>query len=277
MYLGVDIGGTKTLIASFTKQGKLVQSIKFPTPQKYPDFIRELANNIVEITSASFSKACVAFPGRVDREKGIGVALGNLPWHNVPILNDVERLLDCPVIVENDAKLAGLSEAILLKESYRKVLYVTISTGIGTALITDQTIDPDFEDAEGGHIILEHQGKLQMWETFASGRAIVKQFGKRAEDITDTETWRTIGRNIAIGLIDLSAIIQPEVIVLGGGVGTHFHKFKAPLLDEMNRFTTPLTPVPKVVGAQRPEEAVVYGCYDLMRGIDARTITKTTT
>ena len=72
--------------------------------------------------------------------------MGNLPWQDVPIAKDVESIIHCPTMIENDAKLAGLSEAMLVKD-YRRVLYVTIGTGIGTAIIIDQMIHPDFAGA----------------------------------------------------------------------------------------------------------------------------------
>jgi glucokinase len=223
------------------------------------------------MSTKEFVAVGVAAPGRIDRKHGIVVAFGRLPWKDVPLLGDVQQILSCPVVVENDAKLAGLSEAMLLKDTYNKVLYVTVSTGIGTGIIIDQRIDPAFVDSEGGDILLEYEGKLQKWEDFASGRAMVARYGKQAQDITDEETWRKISHAIAIGLIDLIAVIQPEVVVIGGGVGTHFEKFDYLLRDELKTFETPLVPIPPIMRAQRPEEAVVYGCYDLARSIYGHT------
>jgi len=263
MYLGIDIGGTKTLVATFTNHGDMSERIVFETPEAYPKFIRELAKIIANLTTNKFIACGLALPGKVDRIHGIGVAFGNLEWHNVPIQKDIKAIIQCPVVLENDANLAGLSEAILIKDAYSRVLYVTISTGIGTGIITNQHIDPDFQDAEGGHIILEHKGQRQRWERFASGSAIVRRFHKKASDIDDAKTWRIIGRDIAIGLTDLAAVVQPQVIIIGGSVGDHFGKYKKYLLDNMKQYDTPLTPMPKVIEAGRPKDAVAYGCYYL--------------
>jgi predicted NBD/HSP70 family sugar kinase len=266
MYLGIDIGGTKTLIASLTNEGVITETRKFPTPKEYTQFLRELAANVAELTTKEYTAAGVAVPGKLDREHGIAVAFGNLPWSNVPIKRDIHRMLHIPIVVENDANLAGLSEAMLIKQ-YKCVLYVTVSTGIGTGIITDQTIDPEFADSEGGHIMLEHKGKLQMWEHFAAGSAIVRRFGKRASDINDQKTWKIISKDIAIGLYDLIAFIEPDAVVLGGGVMEHLDKFEHLLLADMKKFESPLTPIPPIYRAQRPNEAVVYGCYDLAKSI----------
>ncbi|HET7639374.1 MAG TPA: ROK family protein, partial [Ktedonobacteraceae bacterium] len=188
MYLGIDIGGTKTLIAVLDQHGVIQEQLKFPTPRTYKQFITELTDNVANLSTKKFTAACVAAPGKIDRESGVALDFGNLPWHDVPLQADVAKIADCPTVVENDANLAGLSEAMLVKE-YDRVLYITISTGIGTGIISHQEIDPDFADSEGGRMPLEHHGKIQMWESFASGRAIVARFGKRAEDIHDVRTW----------------------------------------------------------------------------------------
>ena len=266
MYLGIDIGGTKTLIASLTNEGVITESRKFPTPPNYLDFLRELATNVANLSTKEFIAAGVAIPGKLDRKHGIGEAFGNLAWRNVPIQRDVHRMLRIPVVIENDANLAGLSESMLIKQ-HACVLYVTVSTGIGTGIITDCRIDPEFADSEGGHIMLEHKGKLEMWEHFASGSAIVRRFGKRASEINDVHTWKIIAHDIAYGLYDLIAFIEPDAIVLGGGVMEHLDKFDDLLDRELAALHTPLTPIPPIYRAQRPNEAVVYGCYDLARSV----------
>ncbi len=265
MYLAVDIGATKVLLAVLTEVGKIVEERKFPTPEEYADLITELTKEVGVLEHQDFTRIVVAVPGRLDRKHGIAVAFGNRSWQNLPIQRDFEKALKAPVIIENDTKLAALSEAILIKKDYNKVLYVTISTGISSGLIMDGVIDPSLADSESGQMWFEHQGKSVQWEDFASGRAIVATYGKRASEITDPKTWKEIAHNIAVGLIQLIAVIQPEVIVLGGGVGTHFAKFKAPLLEELKEYELPIIPIPPIVRAKNPEEAVVYGCYELAK------------
>lgn len=265
MYLAVDIGGTKTLLACFDSDGKVLKDVRFTTAQDYRQFLKDLETHVPELSIDNYKAACVAVPGRLAREYGRIIALGNLPWKNVSIQSDVENIIKAPVVIENDAKLAGLSEALLIKNEFKRVLYVTISTGIGISVITDGIINSDFIDSEGGHILLEHGGKLQKWESFASGKAIVKKYGKRAEDITDKKAWKTIARNTAVGLQSLIVIIQPEVVVIGGGVGQYLDRFYSYLLEDLKKFENPLAPIPFIREAKRPEEAVIYGCYELVK------------
>ncbi|NBX97828.1 ROK family protein [bacterium] len=260
--LAIDVGGTKTLLASFSAKGEVVEKLKFPTPTDYSEFVSELTKAVASLATKKFEKCVIAMPGTIDRKAGIALEFGNLPWHDIPIVSDLQAILDIPVRVENDAKLAGLSEAHLLP-NYRKVLYVTVSTGIGGGLVINGKLDPNSLEAEYGHMLLEHEGKLQRWEHFASGKAIVEKYGLRASDITDQGTWYAISRNIAIGLIDVIAATTPDVIVIGGGVGSNFGKFGEKLTAELKLYEDNLLHVPPVFGAKRAEEAVIYGCYIL--------------
>jgi glucokinase len=265
MYLGIDIGGTKTIVASLDDNGVIQENLRFPTPKSYDDFLGALAEFVDKLTTKRFISAGVGVPTKIDRQHGVAIAGGRLHWINVPIRDDVQKIVQCPVVIDNDANLAGLSEAMLLKD-YRKVLYVTVSTGIGTGFIVDQQIDLSMADSEGGEMLLEHGGRLQPWEDFASGQAIVRRFGKRASEITDKKTWQIIAHDIALGLIDLIALMQPDVIVLGGGVGAHYEKFKDFLQQFLMEYENPLVTIPPIKEAARPELAVVYGCYDLAKG-----------
>lgn len=266
MYLAIDIGGTKTLLAVFSLSGELIESQKFLTPKDYGKFKYELKKSIEEsFGKHEFKIACCAVPGRLNYKSGIAEGFGNLDWQNILIRADVSDILGIPVLVENDAKLAGLSEAQLVLRQYKKVQYLTVSTGIGGGLIIDGKLEPNFELSEPGHMMLEHNGKLTKWEDFASGRAIVKRYGKKASEIDDPKTWHSITKDLAAGMIDVIAMVQPDVVIIGGGVGTHFEKFGKMLNDELKKYENPLVPIPPIVGAKRPETAVIYGCYELIK------------
>lgn len=265
MYLGVDIGGTKTLVATLDDKGVIKAKNKFPTPKNYTDFLKELAEAIKGLNASDFKACGVGIAGRIDRKHGRRFASGKLQWDNVPILSDVEKIAVCPTALENDAKLAGLSEAMLLKSKFRRVLYTTVSTGIGYALIVDQIIDTNIGDDGGNTILIPRAGKLQSWESFASGRAIVERYGKKAKDIHDEKTWAQVARDLSHGLVELIAITEPQAIVFGGSVGAFFDRLKDPLSKELKKYETPLLNTPQLLEACRPNEAVVYGCYDLAR------------
>lgn len=266
MYIGIDVGGTKTLVASLDDNGVIQEQFRFPTPQRYDAFLIELRQNVSKLSQQDFRACGIGIPAVIDHQAGVGRAFAHLDWHDVPVLADVEAIVRCPVALENDAKLAGLSEAMLAKDK-RRVLYVTVSTGIGTGYIVDQRIDPNLSGNEGGHMLLEHQGKYQRWEEFAAGSAIFKKYGKPVSEIDDARTLRSIARNIAIGLIDLIAVLTPDIIVLGGSVGSHYAKYGEYLDEYLQAYDNPMIQLPPVKAAERPEQAVIYGCYDYAKQI----------
>ena len=112
---------------------------------------------------------------------------------------------------------------------------------------------------------IEHDGQRERWETFASGKAIFERYGKHASEIHDIKTWKEIAHGLASGIIELIAVIQPDVIVLGGSVGAYFERYAHYLREELEAYSTPLTPTPVIREAKRPSEAVVVGCYELAK------------
>lgn len=267
MYVGIDVGGTKTLVASLTAKGEITHQERFPTPKSYDDFLAQLLTSLHKLPTRAFRTGGIGVPAtEMDRKRGMGVYFGNLPWRNVKVQQDVSRIIGCPVAFENDAKLGGLSEALLRPKAGR-VLYVTIGTGIGIALIADGVIDTNLGDGGGRTMLLEYKGEMRPWETFASGHAIYERFGQKASDINDDETWQIISHDIVLGLVDLIALTEPDLVVIGGGIGTHFDKYGRHLtrmLREMNH-DNPLLQIPTIESAKRPEQAVVYGAYEMAR------------
>jgi predicted NBD/HSP70 family sugar kinase len=264
MYLGIDVGASKTLFAVFEPGGQLVYEHKIATPQDYEQFKSEISKALrTDLAKYKFTACCAALPGWLDLDKGLFVAGGRIPWRNISIIKDMAGLMpDMKVFIHNDAKLAGLSEALLIQKEYRKVLYLTISTGIGGGIIIDGVIDPDFANFEPGQMMLEYNGQPQKWEAFASGRALKARYGKLASEIQDEKTWKEYSGLLTLGLEELLATIQPQAVVFGGGVGAHFEKFKPFLEQNLKAINNPMVPIPPLIKARRAEEAVIYGCYD---------------
>jgi glucokinase len=262
MIIAVDTGGTKTLVALFDEQGMMVQRSRFETPKDYPAYLRELRSSLQPLLKMHSVRACViAMPGRIDADSGSVVAFGNLPWKNVRIGNDLGDILQHrPLYLLNDAKLAGLAAAIAAPH-YRRALYITVSTGIGTCFVVDGKIDTILANSEAGQAEVEHDGALEKWEHFASGSAIVRDYGKRASDIDDPVAWKEIAHKICLGLFELNAILQPDVVLFGGGVGAHLSKYKAYIEAELDAHPNPLVNRPVIEEAQHAEDAVLYGGY----------------
>ena len=261
MIVVIDTGGTKTLISSFGRNGKMGESIKFPTPSQPKEYVRLLKEVIRNTFSNDNVEVIVlAFPGAI--ENGVATWANTLKWSNFHVAKELHDLLPgVPLLIENDANLAGLAETRALNPVPVSSLYITISTGIGSGICINGDIAPGLRLGEAGQALVEYKGRVQPWEDFSSGHAIVKVYKKLARDITSKRTWRQISDRISRGLLVAIPILHPDVIIIGGSVGTYFHKFgdtlEGILIDDLPKHI----PCPKIVRAQHPEQAVIYGCY----------------
>lgn len=270
-YIGVDIGGTKTLIALLDEQGQIVKSQKYVTDEDFNDFSNDVVKYIqADFFSENVKAIAVAAPGQIDYNSGDGIVFGNLSWHNVPIARILTETFHVPVVVENDANVAGIAEARALDDSSANVVYLTISTGIGTGVILNGAIDPARRRSEGGHMLFRHNGELIPWEKFASGKALYDRYNTYARDLEDEKAWREVAENIALGLSSIAALLCPEVVIIGGSLGTHLPKYERFLLESLEQTKVKMVTLPKILQAKHPEEAVVYGCYYLAKELVER-------
>jgi len=272
MYLGIDIGGTKTLLAVFDDSGTMLEQTKFPSSPDYQSFLNDLSETITtKLSHHEFLAAAAGVPGLLDRHAGIIHVLSNLPWRDKPIRNDIAQITHCPVAVENDSKAGALSEARLVLDKYKRVLYLTFGTGIGGGFVVNGNLEPDLPNSEFGQIVFPHDNQLMRWETFASGKAIFEKYGKKASEINDPAIWRLIADDFGLGVIAACAITQVEAIIFGGGVGAYFEKFAEPLQSFIDHNMHPLIQKPVLLPAQHAEQAVAYGCYELAKQLHGQT------
>lgn len=134
MIITIDTGGTKTLVSSFGQNGRMGESIKFPTPSKPTDYVETLKTVVREhYAHESVDVIVVALPGII--RDGVAVWCQNLKWSNFEAAKALKDLLPgVPVLIDNDANLAGLAETRAIHPLPVSSLYITISTGIGSGL-----------------------------------------------------------------------------------------------------------------------------------------------
>lgn len=261
MIVAVDTGGTKTLISSFNKDGKIGEQYKFPTPKDPFRYIVELREKLEEMFNGQeVENVVVAIPGMI--KDGVAVWCNNLGWKNFNVKKALTGVLGgSPVIIENDANLAGLAETRILKTTPNQALYVTVSTGIGTGIITHGRLNHALKNSEGGRALVEFDGRVQEWENFASGKAIVRVYKKYARDITSPRIWKQIAERISRGFLAVIPILQPDIIIIGGSIGTYFARYGEFLESILKTQLPPHISCPKIRQAKNPELAVIYGCY----------------
>lgn len=261
MIIGIDTGGTKTLVTAFDSHGRIINSFKYETPKNTHKYTEVLKSYLTDTYSDTEVEAIViGLPGFMDNQ--VAVWAGNLGWHNFNLHDALYGVLHgAPIYIENDAKLSALGAVREMTKIPESVLYIAIGTGIGTAVIENGQIDTALKHSEGGRMTLEYDGVLRQWESFASGRAIRETYGKYARDITSSHTWKEIAKRISRGLLASIPLVQPDAVVIGGSIGTYFDNYSVQLTQILREHLPSHIPIPKLIKAKHPEEAVVYGCY----------------
>ncbi len=262
MYVGVDIGATKTLIAFENFNGEFIEQKTFATSPDFDTFIEDIKthmNDCVQNQNEPLNGVVVAAPGTI--EKGILRAGGNVSWQNVDILDHLHPIYgNIPDDILNDAAAAGLYEATCgAGREHNLVLYVTIGTGIGTSIVTDGTLDYNFANSEGGRTVVGWQTGLT-FENIASGQAFVEQYGHRGASETDPHVWSEYGRAVATGIFSMITVVRPSIVVIGGSMGEHFSKYHEAMREQIAQYAGELFTPPDVVAATKPTTAVSHGC-----------------
>ncbi len=267
MYMGVDIGATKTLIATQDSHGDFIEQKKFSTPSDFDTFIERLQNSLQDCIQNQTAKSLVvAAPGTV--RNNMLHAGGNISWHDKDILHHVRKVCgDIPAELINDAAAAGLYEARHGNGRNRNVvLYLTISTGIGTSIIVNEQLIGNFANSEGGHMLVDSRSETT-FENIASGSAFVEKYGHQGKDETDVKIWHEYGEAVATGLFSMIALTRPTIAVIGGSMGEHFHKYEESLRERITVLANGLFDIPAITAANKPATGVAHGCVERAREI----------
>ncbi|TAN58722.1 ROK family protein [Patescibacteria group bacterium] len=140
-------------------------------------------------------------------------------WSKKPLAKELKKIFGAPVLLENDAGLAGLGEAVYGAGKGKKIVaYLTISTGVGGARIVDEKIDKNAFGFEPGHQIVFLNKKFTTLENIASGTAIEKKYGKKPFEIFDAKIWDNVAKDLAYGLHNVAVLWSPDIIILGGSM-----------------------------------------------------------
>ena len=273
----IDIGGTKLLASVTGPDGQPGEHIVRPTPRD-GDPIETLAGMLDEVRGGQRLDAiAMAVPGPFDRSVP---ALVNPPgmsaaWHGADFRRGLGERYGCPVVAENDANCAALAEAHFgAGRGFGTVVYYTVSTGIGTGIVKDGSLLVSRHDTEGGHQVLwpKHLGGPECdcgghgcLETLASGRAILRRFGRRGEELDDPAAWEEIGTWLGLAVVNSTALLDADVVVFGGGVITQWPRFEAALRATVAESLF-LQPAPAIKVAEMGVDRNVWGALTLVPG-----------
>lgn len=264
MYIAVDIGGTKTLLALFSERGHLKKRLKMKSWQEPEKWLNEFNRNLSRILPfrrKAIKAVTFSYPGII-RDGHPGRA-HNLPdWDGAKMEQEIKRIFEekniyCSISYENDADLGALYECY---DFSGKTLYLTFGTGIGGGLVKDSKLMRESIAFEPGHIKYFFDGETKDWEKIASSKAI--RAANNDLDVTkikDKNALDDVARRMAIGIAPLIREQSPSQIVLSGPISSVFSGFHAPLVKFLEDSLK--TTVPPIYSAKKPQESVIYGAY----------------
>lgn len=252
-YIGVDIGGTSVKLGSFDMEGKLLEKWEIPTRKDNhgSEILPDIAASIREKVNGDIAGIGLGVPGPIT-EDGTVLKCANLGWGIFNVAEKVTELTGVTnVAVGNDATVAGLGELWQGGgRGFKDMIMVTLGTGVGGGVILNGEILSGSKGAAGeiGHIKVEAEesdtcgcGGHGCLEQYASATGIVRMAKKymkpdsaitnceklsakiifdnaKAGDSYCMEIIEKFGKYLGTALSNISCVVDPEVIVIGGGV-----------------------------------------------------------
>ena len=275
--IGVDLGGTHVRAARLNRQLDILERHKTRTQADEGldatlDRIKAIIRRVLPDDETPVAGIGISAPGPLNPVTGVVVAPPNLPgWHDVPLGDILHDEFDLPVYVGNDANVAALAETTRgAAQGYRHVIYITVSTGIGSGMIIDGRLLLGREGlaAEAGHIIMvAEEGRISTLEKEAAGPALARKARARLEngaesrlrDLVDGDLSRISarvigeaveegdalaldivrrgGQMVGLGIVSLLHLFNPEIVVLGGGVTNIGAPLFDPLREAVRQYT----------------------------------------
>jgi glucokinase len=249
--IGVDLGGTKILAGSIDGEGRVLDRREVPTPTgSQEELLDGIAAAIEPLAGDGLGAIGFGVPSVLDRANGRVLGSINIPLGNVSLADELRPRFGVPVVVENDANVAALSEWKLgAGRGRRSLVMLTLGTGVGGGVVVDGELYRGW--AELGHAVVVAEGPPCQGtctgrghlEAVASGnaadRAAIALWGKgataellvdRAEggDEAAIEALTQIGRLLGAAIGTFTNIFSPELVVVGGGFGLAASRFLFP-------------------------------------------------
>ncbi len=251
--IAVDFGGTSIKLAKVSGSQIIEKYEPIQTPEySSADQLKaELITRLRQIFDAKVKGIGIGVPGLVRQPQGLVVNLGNVHgWSNVALAEEVSKELGVTCKVDNDANCAALAEARFGAGQYQKLmLMVTLGTGVGSGIIADGyiwhgaygyageigrlqvpitdnagAINYQILDKICGHSAISNQAK-SLYESQGITDKLDSKIAlpylaqqARSGDEIAVQVWQTMAQNLALGLANANALLNPSMIVIGGGV-----------------------------------------------------------
>ncbi|NLE64812.1 MAG: ROK family protein [Elusimicrobia bacterium] len=299
--IGVDIGGTNVKLGLVDPRGKVLLRSSLATKHfgKSPEALIEAICEAVEALTGKnrlgkkdISGVGIGLPGLVDADKGVVRMLPNIPgWAEVPLRRIMERRLGLSVRIENDVNMITLGEwEYGAGKGIENLICMTMGTGVGAGLILNNAIyrGPGFAAGEIGHAPLHQKGPVcgcggwGCFEQYVGNKRLQKDaarlFGKKDISLEDVSRraaegkkkalkfWAQVGETVGQGLIGPVNILNPERIIVGGGVARSL-EFMKPAIEKVlkQRCMKTQAEMVRIVPALLGNDAGIIGAQVLIR------------
>lgn len=268
--LAIDIGGTKTA-AGIVDAGRVMEHRAWATPSS--GGAREILDAVVEQCRpwATDVDVCgVSFGGPFDFATQSCVRSMHVSgWDDLPLSDEVSSALGVPVIADNDANVAALGEyAVRAPADSDPMLYLTVSTGVGAALVVNGRVLRGAHSLAGeiGHLPIGHDrlcncGHTGCLERAVSGYWIEHDHGQPAVDyLADDARMTEWSGDLARGLWSATLLLDPAVIVIGGGMAAQGARLESHLAAHLDAWArSSMRSAPTVVLGDASGRTVLLG------------------
>ncbi len=294
--VGVDVGGTTLTAALVDRRGVVLRDVVIPTPRPEGG-ARVLEDRIVEAVDRVSGgtvppRVGVAAAAFISRDRERATYAPHLAWRGEPVARTLSERIGAPVLLENDATCAAWGEATLGAAALAdSSITLTVGTGIGGGIVVGGDLLRGSQGMAGefGHVRVVPDGRRcpcgarGCWERYVSAGALVEasrrhggdhswtaqQVGVAAEagDSAALAAFAEVGAWLGTGLLAAVAVIDPSVIVVGGGVGGAGELLLAPARRVLARdlVGAPHREAPRVVSAALGNAAGLLGAVMLAR------------
>ena len=238
--IGVDIGGTK-ISAGIVKGNRLIRVItqKNNSNGSKDEVIHQVIDIINQLFDSSIGSIGIGVPAIVDLKKGILYESVNIySWRKVPLKQIIEKKFKVPVAINNDANCFALGEKYFGKgKHYNDIVGLIIGTGVGAGIIINKKLycGNNCGAGEFGKIpYLSHNV-----EYYCSGQFFQKEYNLKGEELCQKlnkkskRIFEIYGRHLGKALSMIVNSVDPQIIILGGGVSKNYNLFKDSMLESL--------------------------------------------
>jgi glucokinase len=285
--IGVDVGGTKIVVGVVERAGTIVRSERRPTPVESTDaLLAGLADAVESVRDDSVRAIGLGIPSAIDQRSGTAVFSVNVPLAGVDIRSWAAETLHLPAAIDNDANCAALAEwRAGAGRGTNDMVMITLGTGIGGGLILGGRLYRGSigAGAELGSLVVDADGdECVGWcsgqghlEAYASGNAVdtvaAELLGPgsrtpelvaaaRAGDPAALAALEAAARKLGAGIASLVNLLNPELVVIGGGFGEAFDLLIGPIRDVLQRDgLSPARDVVRILPAELGSDAGLIG------------------